>query len=325
MKFSSETKFDVLCMGRSTCDVYSVEIGDLKDSKTFARYLGGSPANTAAALSKLGLKVGFIGKVSDDGMGEFVRERLQAFCIDTSHLETDKEGHLTGITIGEIKGDGKCSCLMYRNDCADLHLKPEEIDADYIKQSKALLVSGISLSRSPAREAVFKAITVAKTNGVKVIFDPDYRDGTFENREQAAAYLSLGASQADLVIGTQDEFAIVAAGLMPGQAYDDKAFAAALLERDPEIVVIKAGSSGSTAYTADGSVPAPAFHEKKILKTFGAGDSFAGAFIHALISGCDLKEAQRQGAAGAALTIKGHSCSDASPDLKTLQDFLKTH
>ena len=69
MEFDNTRAYDVIALGRSTCDIYSQDIGDLKDSRTFLRFFGGSPANTAAAMSKLKLKVGFIGKVSDDGMG----------------------------------------------------------------------------------------------------------------------------------------------------------------------------------------------------------------------------------------------------------------
>ncbi len=322
MKFKDKSALDVIAMGRSTCDIYSLEIGDLKDSKTFARYLGGSPANTAAAMSKLHMKVGFIGKVSDDGMGQFVRNSLSAFGVDTQGLKTDTDGHLTGITIGEIKGDGKCSSLMYRSDCADLYLHPDDIDEGYIASAKALLVSGTSLSRSPARESVFTAITKAKSNQTKVIFDPDYRSGTWLNMQEASTYLALCASHADIVIGTEEEMQIVWQGLGKTGPLNKRLCADYLTDTGVEIVVIKAGRNGSTAYTKDGTVSAASFHQEKVLKTFGAGDSFASAFIHALINGRDLKECQIEGAGAAAITITGHSCSEAAPTLEQLEEFL---
>lgn len=324
MKFKEQSSLDVIAMGRSTCDIYSIEIGDLIDSKTFARYLGGSPANTAAAMSKLKMRVGFIGKVSNDGMGQFVRHSLSSFGIDTTGLKTDSNGHLTGITIGEIKGDGKCTSLMYRNDCADLYLQPDEIDQDYIANAKALLISGTSLSRSPARESVFVAIADARSTKTKVILDPDYRPGTWKNEQETAVYLALAASKADIVIGTEEEMQIVWQGLGKSGTLNKRQCADALIDSGVEIVVIKAGKEGSIAFTRDESIQAPSFHQNKILKTFGAGDSFASAFIHALLNGKDLKECQREGAGAAAITITGHSCSESAPTLEQLESFLSS-
>ncbi|BDQ51210.1 hypothetical protein EfsSVR2281_30210 [Enterococcus faecalis] len=65
---------------------------------------------------------------------------------------------------------------MYRNQAADLQLSVEDIDEDYLKRSKALLISGTALAESPSREAVLKAVMLAKKNNVKIIFDIDYRE-----------------------------------------------------------------------------------------------------------------------------------------------------
>lgn len=325
MKFAENRKFDVIALGRSTCDVYSLEIGDLKDSATFARYIGGSPANTATAMAKLKLKVGFIGKVSDDGMGQFIVQAFDKHGIDTSHMLVDHEGHLTGITIGEIKPAGKCACIMYRENVADLFMKPEEMDPDYIGSTKVLLISGTSLSHSPAREAVFKAIAYAHARGTKVLFDPDFREGTWDDLGQASIYLALAVSQADIVIGTEDEMRLLYKGFSRDETYSNKLMADTLLSHRPECVVIKEGKQGSTAYDADGAYTVKAFHQDKVLKTFGAGDSFASGFVHALLQGKDLSTCQKEGAAAAAITITGHSCSEAAPTLEALETFLSSH
>lgn len=325
MEFNCGRRFDVIAMGRATCDMYSEQTCLLKDSRTFARYLGGSPANTAAAMSKLWLKVAFLGCVSDDGMGQFVRGALERFGIDASHLRTDHEGHRTAITIGEISGGGKCSSIFYRNSCADLFIRPEDADEEFIASSSALLVSGTSLSHNPARSAVFAAASRARKSGTKVIFDPDFREGTWDDAGDAAAFLAQGASIADVVIGTEDEFRIFAHALLPKREFDSAACAVELLRRGAGIVVVKHGKAGSTAYEEGRAVPAPAFHQDNVTKTFGAGDSFAAGFVRALIKGADLERAQKEGAAAAAVTISGRSCSDSAPDFKTLEAFLRDH
>lgn len=323
--FKQNTKFDVIAMGRSTVDIYALDIGNLEDAKNFAKYLGGSPANTAVALSKLEMKVGFIGKVSDDGMGRFVKNYLLSCGIDTSHIKTDKEGHKTGITIGEIKEGGKCDCLMYRENCADLYLSADDIDPSYVKDTKVLLISGTSLSHSPAREAVFKAVRIAKDNGVMVVFDPDFREGTWQSISDAGGYLADMAIKSDMIITTKDEMQIIFTSIFPNEVYDNKTIADYLLGKGCTLVNIKDGKSGSTVYTKTDIVKSPSYSVGGVVKTFGAGDSYASGFISALILGKDLLFAQAQGAAAAAITISGHSCSDSSPSLLAVKEFMRTH
>ena len=72
---------------------------------------------------------------------------------------------------------------MYRNCIADLQLHPHDIDEEYIKNTKALLISGTSLAASPSREAALKAVMLAKRFGTKVIFDVDYRSYSWKNMD----------------------------------------------------------------------------------------------------------------------------------------------
>lgn len=325
MKFETERDFDVIAMGRASCDLYSEQTCLLKDSLSFARYLGGSPANTAAAMSKLGLKTAFIGCVSDDGMGQFVREALIKFGIDVSHVRTDTEGHRTAITIGEITGGGKCSSIFYRNLCADLFLTPEDMDEHFLASASAILISGTSLTHEPSRTAVLTAMQRAKESNTKIIFDPDYRKGTWNSEAEMKVFLATASSMSDIVIGTADEFALFSDALLPEKEFDSDKCANELIRRGCNIIVIKNGKEGSCAYEKDCVVRAKAFNQKNVTKTFGAGDSFAAGFIRALLHGADLLSAQTEGAACAAVTISGRSCSDAAPDLVTLTSFLKEH
>ena len=66
LKFDLQKPNDVVAFGRATIDLYANEIGPMEAAKTFSKYVGGSPANTAVAMARLGLEVGYIGKVSDD-------------------------------------------------------------------------------------------------------------------------------------------------------------------------------------------------------------------------------------------------------------------
>ena len=80
-----------------------------------------------------------------------------------------------------------------------------------------------------------------------------------------------------------------------------------------KIVVIKHGAEGSIAYTKDGSSHRGGTFKTKVLKTFGAGDSYASAFIYGLMNQWDIPKAMEYGSASAAIVISKHSCSDAMP------------
>ena len=167
-----------------------------------------------------------------------------------------------------------------------------------------LLISGTSLSHSPAREAVFTAIAMAKRNGTRVAFDLDYRDYTWNNRQEAAVYLTLAAEKADIVLGTRDEFDVMEALLHPSNRNDAQS-AAWLLEKGVSLVSIKKGRLGSLIYSHQG-VTAGGIYPAKVLKTFGAGDSYSSAFNWGLIHGKTLEESLRYAAAASAITITGH-------------------
>ncbi|MCB2585260.1 5-dehydro-2-deoxygluconokinase, partial [Listeria monocytogenes] len=80
--------------------------------------------------------------------------------------------------------------LMYRENVADLYLTPEEISEEYIKEARVLLISGTALAKSPSREAVLKAVSLARKNDVVVAFELDYRPYTWKNSEETAVYYS---------------------------------------------------------------------------------------------------------------------------------------
>lgn len=319
IKFDSSKPKDVVAFGRATIDLYANEVGPMEDAVTFSKYVGGSPANTAVAMARLGLRVGYIGKVSDDQFGRFITRYLGEQGVDTSHIDKAEPGVRSGVTMGEIKQDG-CSCFMYRSGCADLHISCAQLDEKYIAAHKMLLISGTSLSHSPAREAVFLAISYARRNNVIVAFDLDYREGTWDSLDEASVYFTLAAQKADMVLGTRSEFDVMERLFFKGRPTDDES-AGALLACGVKIVSIKQGQKGSFVYTAD-KKHVGGIYPAKVLKTFGAGDSYSSAFNFALLKGMGIETALKYAAAAASITISGHSCSEAMPSLKQVDDYI---
>ena len=139
-------------------------------------------------------------------MGRFIVNYLKDNHIDTSGISVDQTGAVTGLAFTEIKSPEDCSILMYRDNVADLKLDTTDVSEEYIKQSKALLISGTALAASPSREAVFLALDYARKHDVVVIFDLDYRPYTWKSAQETAVYYNLAAEKCDVIIGTREEF-----------------------------------------------------------------------------------------------------------------------
>ena len=221
--FDDARPFDLVLLGRVAIDfnpAYNDQVKEefkpLKKVHVFEKFLGGSPANIAVGVSKHGLKTGFIAKVSDDQFGEFVIDYFDEAGIDTSQITKCKNGEKLGLTFTEMLSSSESSILMYRNCIADLQLSVDDISEEYIKNTKALLVSGTALAQSPSREAAIKAVMLAKRNGTKVIFDIDYRAYNWNNADEISVYYSIIAKEADIIMGSREEFDLTERLIKPG-------------------------------------------------------------------------------------------------------------
>jgi len=174
--FDPNRSMDFISLGRLCIDLNANEINrPMEQTRTFTKYVGGSPANICIAMNQLGMKTGFIGRVADDQHGRFIVSYLQKLGVDTSNIYTDLPGSVTGLAFTEIKSPTECSILMYRDNAADLNLEASDVSEEYIRNAKAILISGTALAKSPSRDAVFVAIEYAKKHNVIVFFDIDYR------------------------------------------------------------------------------------------------------------------------------------------------------
>jgi len=317
--FAADRPFDLIAIGRACVDLNANEYNrPMEDTVTFTKYVGGSPANIAIGCARLGLKVGFIGKLADDQHGRFIERFMRGVGVDTSRMVYDREGRKTGLAFTEIKSPEECSIMMYRDNVADLFLSPSEVSEDYIRQARILLVSGTALSMSPSREAVLKAVSLARRNDVKVVFELDYRPYTWKSEEETSVYCQLVAERSHVVIGTRDEYD----RLENRKGGRNEDTCALLFRHDPELIVIKHGVEGSYAYARSGEVFRGKAYRTKVLKTFGAGDSYASAFLYALLTGKDIGTALQYASASAAIGVSRHSSSEAMPTVSEIERLI---
>lgn len=322
IEFDNSKPLDVIPIGRIAIDFNPTDMNKpLSESSNFNKYVGGSPANIAVGLARLGAKCGFIARVSDDQFGDYVENYFKADGIDVSHVFRCEHGENLGLTFTEILSPTQSSILMYRDGVADLQVCVDDVDEDYIKQAKAVVISGTALCASPSREAALKTLFLAKKNGVVVIFDIDYRSYTWKNKDEISLYYSIAAKNSDIILGSREEFDLTEA--LEGVCSSDEESAARWFGYGNKIVIIKHGKEGSVAYLSDGSAYKVKPFPVKMLKGFGGGDGYASAFIRCLLEGWEMIDALEFGTASASMLISAHSCSAAMPTVEAVEKFIK--
>ncbi|HEY7765684.1 MAG TPA: PfkB family carbohydrate kinase, partial [Aestuariivirgaceae bacterium] len=139
---------DVITIGRSSVDLYGQQIGSrLEDMQSFAKSVGGCPANIAIGCSRLGLKAGIVTRVGDEQMGRFIREQMAREGVTLDGIVTDPK-RLTALVLLAVENDKSFPLLFYRENCADMALREEEIEESFIASAAAVLVTGTHFSKS---------------------------------------------------------------------------------------------------------------------------------------------------------------------------------
>ena len=327
IEFDESRPLDLVLLGRVAIDfnpAYNDQVKEefkpLKKVHMFEMFLGGSPANITVGVTRHGLKAGFIGKVSDDQFGEYVVDYFNNIGVDTSHITKCKNGEKLGLTFTEMLSPSESSILMYRNCIADLQLHVDDIDEDYIKSAKAILISGTALAQSPSREAAMKAVLLAKRNNTRIIFDIDYRAYNWENDDTISIYYSAVAKEADIIMGSREEFNLTEKLIKPGMT--DEESAALWQSYHAKIVVIKHGMKGSTAYTCDGQKFSIKPFPVEARKGFGGGDGYGSGFLYGLYSGWEIIDCLEFGSAEASMMVKSNNCSDSLPGPDEVRAFI---
>jgi len=324
LEFPDGRALDAILLGRVTIDINTKDVAySFAETPSLSRYVGGSPANTAIGLTRLGSRVGFIGKVSPDSLGDYVVSVMRDEGVDVSHLTAGAPGTCLGLAFTEAMVDGHTNLVLYREGrVADLQLEPADISADYVASARCLVVSGTALAASPSREAALLAVEAAKRSGTTIVFDIDYRPQTWRNPAEAGIYARIVADQADLIMGAREEFDLMApAGI---EDEDDAAVAQRAFDQGTGLVIIKHGKQGSMAYSSDGEVYQVGILPIRRLKSTGGGDAYSSALLHGLLSGAGLQQALEMATTSATMVIGAPSCSEAMPRPEELEAFVSS-
>jgi 5-dehydro-2-deoxygluconokinase len=303
-------------LGRAGMDVFAHPPGvRSEDAEVFHAGLGGSSANIAAGLCKLGGLAALVTSVSDDAVGRFCTNQLRRYGVDTRHVRPVGGEARTSLAVYESRVEDFQN-VIYRNGAADFLVTREDIDAVDLSPYGALVTAGTVFAAEPSRGATFHAFERAQAAGLPVVFDIDYRPYSWPSPEVAADVLSRAGAASDMIVGNDEEFGFMAGGLERGL---DKA--RELAAGGVAVVVYKMGEKGAITL-AGGEEISTGIYPVEAVKPNGAGDAFMAGLLSGLAEGLSLHDALMRGSACAAIVVSKPGCAPAMPDHAALAAFL---
>lgn len=291
------------------------------DERTLIKYPdpslvgGGTSANTAVALARLGVGTKFIGTVGEDQYGRYIKNDLQNEGVDISDLIIKPELNTVGVFAFIDENGERYLWGWPRVNQSFKVLDEEKIPFDKIRGADWVHSSGMSLAyETSARKAIIRIFKEAHAAGVPTSFDLNLRvdNGVMEPEYEKAVREIIQYTNYLLGSGT-DEFAYL------GEDKDWKKNAKTFVA-DGRTVIVRNGKDGSYGFSTKEEVAAPAF-AVKVEDTVGAGDVYNAGFISAVLAGKKLKDCLMTGNAVSGYTVAKKGAR-SSPNEKELERFL---
>ena len=267
--------YDVTALGELLIDLTQNGISE-QGNPILEANPGGAPCNVLACLSKLGHKAAFIGKVGKDGFGDQLTKGLVETGIDTTGLMYDESVHTT-LSVVHTFADGDRDFSFYRNPGADMMLRPEEVDAEIIKNSKIFHFGSLSMTDEPVRSAHLHALKIAERAGVLRSYDPNLRPPLWPNLDVAKENILELMGHCDILKISDNEIQ-----WLSGKEDYDEGIAWLRSRYDIPLIFLNLGKDGSRAYCGSVRTEQPGF-KLNTIETTGAGDTFFGSVLHHIL------------------------------------------
>lgn len=324
---------DLVAIGRVSVDLYGQQVGSrLEDIASFAKAVGGSPANVAIGAARLGLRSALITRVGDEPLGRFVREQLEREGVETRGVHTDPK-RLTALVLLSVRDAQTFPLVFYRENCADGALDEDDVDPHLIGSARALLVTGTHFALAGGARAQRKAIAVARSLDRKVVLDIDYRpnlwgigghdagDSRYARSAVVTAALATVLPACDLIVGTEEELHIAA-------GHEDTLEAVRRIRAlSQAVIVVKRGALGCVVFAdriperlEDGLVAAG--RDVEVYNVLGAGDAFLAGFLLGYLRDEPHEVSARFANACGALAVSRLMCSVEFATLAELTHYL---
>ena len=261
---------------------------------------GGGPVATGlVAAAKLGCDTEYIGILSDDAGGRFLKDDFKKYGVGTDNI-TVKSGYRSFTSVIWLSAETSSrTCVFDKGDLPPLELTEKQIQA--VKNAELLMVDGNEM------DAAVEAAKIARENGVKVLYDCG---GLYDGVERLLALTDIMIPSEEFAIGHTGASSAEEAAKILYEMYN------------PQIVVVTQGKKGGLLYQGNNIVSYP-IYPAKVVDSNGSGDVFHGAFATAVVKGFDYENCCHFSSAVSAIKCTGVGARESVPDFETVKKYLK--
>ena len=250
-------------------------LSNLKIEETVS---GGSVANSIAGLSRLGNKVGFIGKVNDDDLGQKYEDGLKKESVDYFYSKK-KEKLPTGTCLILITPDSERTMCTFLGTAGKIN--ENDVDASAVKKSDITFLEGYLWDEGDPKKAFDKAIQNANKVAMSL-------SDLFCVERHKPHFLDLVKNKLDITFANEQEIT----SLIDAKSFNEVVNFSKQLEK---LIVITRGENGATTIKGNEIIECGVQKNLKIVDLTGAGDLFAAGFLHGHVNNLSTKESLEKG------------------------------
>ena len=239
---------------------------------------GGSVANSIVGLSQLGNKVGFIGKISDDDLGQKYEDGLKNENVDYFYSKK-KETLPTGTCLILITPDSERTMCTFLGTAGKINEK--DVDTNSVKNSEIVFLEGYLWDEGEPKSAFDKAIMYSNKVAMSL-------SDLFCVERHRSHFLDLVKKKLNITFANEQEIM----SLIKTKSIDE---VIAFGKQIGKIIVVTRGEKGSIAINKNEVIECDSKKNLKIADLTGAGDLFASGFLHGQINNLSIKESLKKG------------------------------
>jgi 2-dehydro-3-deoxygluconokinase len=292
--------YDVVTLGETMLRFTPPVLRRLEQTLEFELHVGGSESNTSVGLARLGLKVAWLSRLTDNALGHIIARTITSHGVDTSQIVWTPEDRVGLYFLEEGKAPRGSQVIYDRKDSAVSKMQPSDLPTDLFQQGHAKLfhTTGITLAISQgAKATATRALGLAKQAGWRVSFDVNYRAKLWTPQE-ARAGCEPFMQQADIIFIPLRDARII---YELAEDISPDAVLTGLSKNYPNATIVMTMSAkGAMAVSATIFYQQDAFKAEEVGR-LGGGDAFSAGFLYAYLTLNDVALALRWGAAVAAL------------------------
>ncbi len=308
-------KYSLLSVGELLVDIIGTDIQEsILETTNFERFQGGSPANMAANMARLGMSTALVSCVGNDNLGIFLKNEVAKTGIDVSHIATDEFQPTSTVIVSRTQGTP--DFIAYRT--ADRMIQSSHIPDSLLSESAIFHTTCFALSQEPAQSSIVDAAKRANNLGCRVSLDANYAIEIWADRNQAWETISAYCLHDGLVKLSEDD-----AERIYGYKVSEEQVIKDFHAMGADLVCFTKGGDGSTiSYEKGAKKIHLGVKPIEVIDATGAGDAFWAGFLTAFSEGKSIEICANAGGNLAALKLVTKGPLPAVVDKEILYSHL---